>query len=232
MSFFSGKGGGPAGAGKIGGVGALILAGAMVVLTVLNDQGGPQSSHAAGDLEFDYYVLALSWSPAHCEVKPSSDQCGQGRRFVLHGLWPQFEDGWPSDCASPHGRPSDATLDRFAKLTGARGTVAYQWRKHGACAGLPPRDYFDLVQRAYDSIERPEALRGARRNTDVDPRVIESAFLQANPRLSRDGVTIKCRDGRFSEVRICLTKDLQPRKCGRRVLRDCGAKQVELLAPR
>src|SRR5262245_38762481 len=50
--------------------------------------------------KFDYYVRSLSWSPQHCaEPAGKSDtmQCHSKRHFafVLHGLWPQFEKGYP-----------------------------------------------------------------------------------------------------------------------------------------
>ena len=52
---------------------------------------------------FDFYVLALSWSPGYCASEGSNadeNQCNSPRRyeFVVHGLWPQFEKGFPSDC--------------------------------------------------------------------------------------------------------------------------------------
>jgi ribonuclease T2 len=51
--------------------------------------------------QFDFYVLALSWSPGFCENSGSrSRQCdsGRGLGFVTHGLWPQNEQGYPSFC--------------------------------------------------------------------------------------------------------------------------------------
>ncbi|MGB8670380.1 MAG: ribonuclease T, partial [Pseudolabrys sp.] len=47
--------------------------------------------------QFDYYILALSWSPSYCEARQdrarnrSSDRQCDGRpfSFVVHGLWPQ-----------------------------------------------------------------------------------------------------------------------------------------------
>ena len=64
--------------------------------------------------EFDYYVLSLSWSPSFCEEAQergnggrSQQQCG-GRpfSFVVHGLWPQYERGYPEYC------DRDSWLDR------------------------------------------------------------------------------------------------------------------------
>ncbi len=64
--------------------------------------------------EFDFYVLSLSWSPSFCEEASergnsgrSEAQCG-GRPFssVVHGLWPQYEHGFPEYC------DRDSWLDR------------------------------------------------------------------------------------------------------------------------
>src|SRR5262245_2705125 len=55
---------------------------------------------------FYYYVLSLSWSPEHCKEKPGGpddSQCGTARHFgfVVHGLWPQYENGgYPQTCAN------------------------------------------------------------------------------------------------------------------------------------
>ena len=60
--------------------------------------------------EFDFYVLSLSWSPSFCEGaeergsggRSQQAQCG-GRpfSFVVHGLWPQYEKGYPEYCQRP-----------------------------------------------------------------------------------------------------------------------------------
>jgi ribonuclease T2 len=52
---------------------------------------------------FDYYALVLSWIPSYCrnEGRARNDgQCEASQRpaFRLHGLWPQYEEGWPEDC--------------------------------------------------------------------------------------------------------------------------------------
>ena len=56
-----------------------------------------------GDGDFDFYVLALSWSPSYCAIEGDGAdpaQCANGRpyAFVVHGLWPQYEKGYPRDC--------------------------------------------------------------------------------------------------------------------------------------
>src|SRR5664279_1823751 len=65
---------------------------------------------------FDYYLMALSWSPSFCETHADeTEQCGsKGFGFVLHGLWPQNRDGsWPQHCpSSGEHEPDAATIDR------------------------------------------------------------------------------------------------------------------------
>ena len=55
--------------------------------------------------EFDFYLLSLSWSPQYCS-SPAGErdkvQCAGSRQynFVLHGMWPQYNDGSPQYCAT------------------------------------------------------------------------------------------------------------------------------------
>ena len=71
---------------------------------------------------------------------------------------------------------------------------------------------------------RPDLLRRLDRTVEIAPSVIEDAFLESNPDLTADMLTITCdRGGRIGEARLCLTRDLEPRVCGADVIRDCGA---------
>src|SRR5580692_7150493 len=56
-----------------------------------------QRQHATGQPgAFDYYVLALSWSPEFCHSHPTKPECVWGKfGFVVHGLWPQYANGYP-----------------------------------------------------------------------------------------------------------------------------------------
>ena len=62
----------------------------------------------------------------------------------------------------------------------------------------------------------------------VPADVVEGAFLEANPGLSRDQITVTCKEGMVQEVRLCLTRDLKPRRCGADVIRDCRLKDAIL----
>ena len=176
--------------------------------------------------EFDYYVMALSWSPNWCALEGDarrSPQCraDSGHGWMLHGLWPQYHRGWPSFCRTTEPQPTPAMTAAMADIMGTPGLACHQWRKHGVCSGLSARAYFDLSRRAYDSITRPDVFRQLERPVRLPASLIEEAFLRDNPGLEPDMLTITCREGRIQEARLCLSKDLNPVPCGRDVVRDC-----------
>lgn len=185
-------------------------------------------AHAEGERagDFDYYVLSLSWSPTWCAIEGEqrgSPQCEPSKEFgwVLHGLWPQFEDGWPSYCRTQKRNPSRSDTAAMADIMGTSGSAWHQWNKHGRCSGLSSDDYFALARKAYQQVTRPPVLRKLDKRLRLPAQVIEEAFLEVNPMLSADGLTITCKSGRIQEARICLTQDLEPRVCGEDVIRDC-----------
>jgi len=192
-------------------------------------------SDRAGD--FDYYVMALSWSSNWCALEGDArgeDQCLPGRNlgFTLHGLWPQHETGWPEWCRTTARDPSRRESAAMADIMGGAGLAWYQWKKHGRCSGLAPQDYFDLSRSAFASVAFPEVFTRITKDLTLPARVVEEAFLEVNPQLSRDMVTVTCRAGLIQEVRICLTRDLEPRLCGADIRRDCSLTDAGLNALR
>jgi ribonuclease T2 len=178
----------------------------------------------AGD--FDYYVLSLSWSPNWCAIEGDdrdSPQCDGSVDFgwTLHGLWPQYEDGWPQDCFSEYAPPSRRLTEDMADIMGTSGLAWHQWNKHGSCSGLAPADYYTLAREAYGSITRPPVFMALDNAIALPASVVQEAFLADNPDLMADQITITCDQGYIQEARICLTRDLEPRRCGDDVIRDC-----------
>ena len=199
---------------------------ALLTLLAVPAQGAAQGKPGAEAGDFDYYVLSLSWNAAWCEAEGAirgAPQCDPALDigFVLHGLWPQYETGWPEFCRTAQSDPSRAQTRAMADVMGSGGLAWYQWKKHGRCTGLSSNDYFALAREAWSRIERPEVLRRATTPLRVPPRVIEQAFLEVNPGFTADGVTVTCKDRMFREVRICLNRDLTPRTCSGTVARDC-----------
>lgn len=178
----------------------------------------------AGD--FDYYVLSLSWSPSWCALEGDarqSPQCdaSEDHGWILHGLWPQYERGYPANCRTNFRPPSRGDTAEMADIMGTSGLAWHQWRKHGVCSGLDPDDYFALSRLAYAKINRPDVFRRLQSSVTLPASVIEDAFLSANKDLKADQITITCKDRFIQEARVCLTRSLEFRDCGRDVIRDC-----------
>lgn len=217
---------------------ALLLAAALSLsIGEVSAQSRNQRGGAPGD--FDLYVLALSWSPGFCELdgdrERNSEQCadGAGLRFVVHGLWPQYERGYPSECG-PSGRtPSRIALDQAKGLFPTEGLARYQWRKHGTCSGSSPSDYFADVRRAREKVVIPPVLAKADRDQNWTAIDLERAFVAANPGLRTDMMSVACKRGVLQEVRICLSKDLRDfRMCGEVDRSGCRARDITVVAPR
>lgn len=198
---------------------------------------GPAAAEGEAAGDFDYYVMALSWSANWCarEGDARGDaQCdaGRGLTFTLHGLWPQYEEGYPSYCRTTARDPSKAQSEAMADIMGGAGLAWYQWKKHGRCAGLEARAYYALMRRAYGSVTIPPLFRRVTSDLVLPARVIEDAFIEANPALARDQITVTCTQGQIQEVRLCLSRDLEPRRCGPDVIRDCTLPDAGLNAVR
>jgi ribonuclease T2 len=184
--------------------------------------------------EFDYYVLSLSWSPSFCEEASergnegrSQAQCG-GRpfSFVVHGLWPQYERGFPEYCQRPSPRLDRNIMTSMLDEMPAPGLIYNEWDKHGTCSGLSPRAYFDTIRKARAAVKIPDEYLQLAEPKTVAPDAIEDAFIKANPGLSNSAIAVTCNRTRLSEVRICLNKDLQFRACEEIDRRGCRRDQV------
>ena len=210
----------------------MLLAGLSALLLAM-----PLPSRAEGERagEFDYFVVSLSWSPNWCLREGDarrSPQCGADKDhgWILHGLWPQFHRGYPSFCKTAERPPSRRMTAEMADIMGTSGLAWHQWRKHGSCTGLSAPAYYALSREAYAQITRPAIFRQLKREVRLPADVVEDAFLEANPDMEADGVTITCRDGQIQEARVCLSRSLDPVPCGQDVVRDCKLDKA-LFAP-
>lgn len=177
---------------------------------------GPREKPGTAPGTFDFWVLALSWSPTYCRQEGGDDraQCGMDRHdgFVLHGLWPQYETGYPANCDFGPERIDRRFADEMADLMPSPGLVFHQWRKHGRCTGLAPQDYFRATRAAAERVTVPDSLRRAP-GTKLSPAAIEAAFASANAGLAPAGMAVSCLDGLFREIRICLDTKMNFRAC-------------------
>jgi ribonuclease T2 len=193
---------------------------------------GAAAQDRAGD--FDRYILALSWSPSWCAAergRSDAEQCREQRRFIVHGLWPQRADGWPEYCRTSRRDPTRRETAAMADLMGSGGLAWHQWRKHGRCADMDPAAYFDATRRAAKAIRVPPGLATLNSDVHVDARIIEEAFVRANPGLRPESVSVVCRNRALHEVRICLDLQLSPMTCAKADQLDCKLNNVAIPGP-
>lgn len=183
---------------------------------------------------FDFYVLSLSWSPTYCaspQGQRSPQQCdGEGRHaFVVHGLWPQHERGYPQFCASREPQRVPQVLgETMFDIMPSMGLIGHQWRKHGSCTGLSQRDYLTTTRRAFDRVQIPPELSSGKSGLSLSAEEIEEMFVAANPKMTKQGIAASCEGRQLEEIRICLTKDLQFRDCREVDRSGCRLNRIEL----
>jgi ribonuclease T2 len=178
------------------------------------------------EASFDFYVLALSWSPSYCaaaqergetrnRVSQPPRQCGERPySFVVHGLWPQYEKGFPQFCQIPPPRLDRNIVSSMLDMMPSPRLVFHEWDRHGTCSGLSPRAYFETIRKARAVVKIPEEYLELKSAREVTRDELEEAFVKANPGLSRSAIAVTCDSRRLNEVRICLSKELRFRHCG------------------
>ncbi|MEQ1602647.1 MAG: hypothetical protein ABL885_12885 [Methylophilaceae bacterium] len=177
---------------------------------------------------FDYYMLSLSWSPEFCATHQGNKQCGRGQGLVLHGLWPQYFNGYPKSCSNE--RITAKLVREFSGLYPADGLAFHEWQKHGTCSGLPPREYLQLSQKLKNSFMPPAALQKLTQALPVTTALLTRQILLANPKLKAEMLAFDCtNDGAYlQEVYVCFDKAGKSAvACGEEVRhrsqRSCGA---------
>ncbi len=193
--------------------------------------------HIAG--KFDYYQLVLSWSPTHCadNSRGAKDtQCGPRRArpysFVMHGLWPQYERGWPQFCQT-RGKPyvpSDI-IAKMMDIMPSRGLIIHQYKKHGTCSGLDAATYFKASRIAYRNVKIPKIFAAPKKPILLTPFDLVKQFRSVNPTLTSDAVQVVCKRGnanRLKEVKFCMTRKGAFRACskGRALRHRCSNKKM------
>jgi ribonuclease T2 len=182
--------------------------------------------------DFDYYLLTLSWAPEFCATNPqgrSSAECDPKKHMglVVHGLWPQYNNGkWPQDCASTPP-VSSATVDHMMSIMPGQSLIQHEWAKHGTCSGLSTDDYFAAIEKLYNGLQVPDDFKRHSSGSQAKPSGIEQEFATAN-QAPPEAFRVSCPQNKFAAVEVCLSKDLKYQACPNTV-RDCRAPQVGVL---
>lgn len=206
---------------------------AVLPLLLLAACAAPTPARAQEPGRFDYYLLALSWSPEYCASRNGARdklQCVERQYgFVTHGLWPQFEKGYPSRCPTSLS-VSRATVAGMLDIMPSPALVRHEWTAHGACSGLTPADYYATVRRFYSAVRIPREFQQPAAPVLIEPAALKKRFLEANPALAPASLAVVCSGRNLREVRVCFTREGKPRPCGRDVRDQCTAEKV-LLRP-
>jgi ribonuclease T2 len=186
---------------------------------------GPQTSASAAS--FDFYLLNLSWSPEFCYSHPAAAECAAHPAFVLHGMWPQNNDGtYPENCSDAPG-PSDPA--QYRDIYADQGLLAHEWSTHGTCSGLSADAFFSAARTAYQSVTIPVALSGLRSQSSLTPDQILDLFTASNPAIPRSSLALSCGHNYLTAVAVCLDKSLHPIAC--QAVRSCRANSVRIPPP-
>ena len=182
---------------------------------------------------FDFYVLALSWSPSFCDAQGERAQrqaecVARPYSFVVHGLWPQYEKGFPEYCQMPAPRLDRGLISSMLDVMPAPRLIFREWDRHGTCSGLSARAYFDTVRKARATVKIPAEYLDLKAALTVSPSGVEQAFIKANPGLTPGAIAVGCDNQRLREIRICMSKELAFRDCGQQDRRSCRRDQITM----
>lgn len=176
---------------------------------------------------FDYYLLNLSWSPEFCYSHPSAAECAAHDTFVLHGLWPENNDGtYPENCSNA---PGLADPGQYSDLYPDQGLLEHEWRTHGTCSGLSADAFFATMRKAYQSVKIPPTLANLKAQTSMAPEDILGLFTESNPEIPRASLVLSCGHNYLAAVEVCLDKGLHPVRCNG--VRGCRASALRIPAP-
>lgn len=167
----------------------------------------------------DYYMLALSWSPAFCDLQKRRNdgdvpthlqyQCSENAEFgwVIHGLWPQNgkarnTNEHPRFCQGDLPEVSLSTIEKYLPDSPGATLLQGQWEKHGSCAFNSAEAYFAKQQELFNQLTLP--------SQDLKRNQLFKWMRDNNPQLK--GVYLGASS---NELYICYNKQWQPMDCPR-----------------
>ncbi len=173
---------------------------------------------------FDFYLLTLSWSPEYCATHSSSSECTSHPGFVVHGMWPQNNDGtYPENCSKAAG---PANPQPYLDLIPTVSLINHEWATHGTCSGLAPDAYFSAIRSAFQTVRIPPAFAKVTQQEMLAPSAIIGDFAAANPKWPSGSIALSCGKNYLTAVEVCLSKTLQAEACQN--VHTCGATVVKV----
>lgn len=182
---------------------------------------------------FDYYVLSLSWAPEFCadasRAAANPGECSPSKpmNFVVHGLWPEVENGRnPESCGNAEKVSKGLVRDLLPYMP-SEALIHHEWATHGTCTGLSQNEYFTRLMLARSSVQPPVQITSIGQTEKDEVFRIESQFAGANPSFPEGAFRVVCRNNALTEIRVCLDKNLEGRACPASVS-DCKAGTITI----
>lgn len=174
---------------------------------------------------FDFYVLNLSWSPEFCTTHPENPQCAARPGFIVHGLWPQNNDGtYPENCV---GMPTPPNAAAYLDLMPDVNLIDHEWKAHGTCSGMNPEEYFTAVRSAFRELEIPDAFSVSHEPpASITPNALLAELSRANPTFPPSSFALTCGNNYLTAVEACFDKGLRPQPCQH--VHTCGATRIKI----
>lgn len=195
------------------------------VIVILSSflQVGCAVAEPTDNQDFSYYALVLSWSPDFCATNKkaaNTPQCEIGRKygFVLHGVWPQHEQGYPESCTDEK-IPNE--LRNKCDIFPTAGLCDHEWEKHGTCSGLGVAGYLNFAAQLKSSIVIPKQFKSPETSVRTTVEQFKADFVTHNPSFTPESIAPYCSgSGRFlKEVFFCIDKSGKSRACSEEVLK-------------
>jgi ribonuclease T2 len=168
--------------------------------------------------------------PAQAAQNPKECAPGTHVRFVVHGLWPEANEGKnPESCEKAKPVPRKV-LNLILPYMLSPSLVQHEWATHGTCSGLTPADYFTQAIEARVAVQLPVQITAIDEPVTETPEQIESQFAGANPSFPQQAFRTACRGADFEEIRVCFDRGLKARECTASV-GECTSPEVKILPP-
>lgn len=182
------------------------------------------------------HELCRQFSPTLCESGCTRDSISQ---FTIHGLWPQYTDGYPTYCTDDTFSVNSlekSTLnqmncewDSYTTNTNSgsnEGFWAHEWEKHGTCSltVLPTQeDYFSKALELNDKYDIDVVLQDA--GIDMSGSTVATKDVQnaLNDAFGVQGA-VKCNGNSIQEVWMCFDKETyEPFTCPSSIKNGCSS---------
>ena len=180
----------------------------------------PAEVPPAGEIHTDVptaaYLLALFWSPEACRAGiPESNKVIQCQTnsfgFTVHGLWPNGPDKVHPRYCKPSPPMSAATVLANLCMTPSPWLLQHEWQAHGTCQWDTPEAYFKKAREVREGLKVPDLKPGP--SGTMTGGEIRQAFLKRNRGMIADGLNVRVKDGRLTEVWVCMDLKFKPAAC-------------------